>query len=203
MPEKPDTELADRMMALRAVNLIGEINRESMTDISNRLLRLQARSSEPIRLVINSTGGVIDAAMTLHDIIFYAMSAPVHALVIGRCNSAATFILLSCKVRTSLPHARFVIHSGTFGASIKINDVSFAKMPRLLAEMAKSSEEVVSFYAEKLGKTSDEVKALMQRGDETYNNEMTTKEALELGLITDIVHEKVGIFPSPQNKPNS
>ena len=183
------------MMQFRTVGLVGSINHELEEDVMDRLLELQLRSNDPINLIINSPGGAGDLAMRLHDIISFVLTAPVHALVVGRCNSAATFVLLGCKVRRGMPHAEFVIHSGTFsGFSLKVNEVSLANAPRLFTEIKRSAQAMVDFYAEKLEIPKKRVRALIARGDEQFDSSMNANEAFEIGLITEIVKANIGIF---------
>lgn len=198
-----DTRFLNSMMRFRTVHLVGDINDRMVGDVIDRLLDLQLQASDPIRLVINSRGGSRDSAMSLHDVICYALSAPVHAIVIGHCCSAATFVLLACKVRLAMPHARFVVHSGTFsGISIKTNEMSLTKASRVFDEIKKGANEVLTFYAAKLDKSREEVQKLIDRGDEQYDNQMTADEAKAIGLITNIITENLGIFPPQENSSN-
>ncbi len=185
-------------MKFRTVDLVGSIDSKKIDELSDRLLILQMQSNDPIKLVINSPGGAKHAAMVLHDIIYYTLRAPVHAIVIGQCSSAATFVLLACPVRLAMPSAEFVVHSGTFaGISITANDLHLSKAPRILDEMRKEAKSALDFYVEKLKMPEAEVQQLISRGDEQFNNSMNAVEALNIGLITGIVKENVGIFPDP------
>jgi len=200
MTDKTQTGFVDRLMDLRTVNLVGSVNRELIGDITSRLLSLQCRSVEPIKLVINSRGGDRYPALALYDVIRYCLTAPVHAIVIGECFSAATFVVLACEKRQAMPHARFVIHSGTLGTTIRNDELTVAKMPKLIDEVQKGSTEIVRFYADNLKISDDEVKKLIARGDDEFDNEMSAEEALGIGLITEIVKSNVGIFPAPETK---
>ncbi len=204
MAQPGSNTFADRMMAFRTVSIIGEINQSMIADVSARLLHLQMDSSNPINLAINSGGGNGAAAMGLYDMISHIVTAPVHAIVIGRCSSAATFVLLGCKRRLALPHARFVIHSGTAsGIDLKINELSLAKATRLFDELKKNAKEIVDFYAQNLAITTEEVKRIIDRGDEEFDNEMSAQEAKSIGLITEIVTKNIGLFPLPEEKPST
>lgn len=189
-------DIDDDLMRYRTVSIIGDIEDRVIGNAMGRLLRLQLQSSDPITLVINSPGGSRFPALELHDVIRYGLSAPVRAIVVGQCHSAATFILLACEKRLAMPHARFIIHSGRYGASIRNDELSLSKIDRLTSEIQKGAADVIRFYAERMGRTTMQVKELIARGDEQFDNEMTASEALEVGLITEIVKEKLGIFPT-------
>jgi|SRR3989338_5600 len=190
-------DMEDRLLQRRIVAL-GHIDEKEASRVGLNLLRLQLASSDPAYLVISSTGGSLDAAMSLCDTIQYAFEMPVHALVDGHCASAATFILLACKERLAMPHCRFLIHSGMVsGISLRTDDVTERKVERLLQETKKTTEMVIDFYADKLKKSRSEIKELIARGDEQFDNYLSAAEALEIGLITSIVNSKLGLFPPP------
>lgn len=190
--------IANRLMRYRVVELLGEINLKTVDRVIGRLMDLQLASSDPIRLVISSTGGSVGPAMLLHDTISYVLAAPVHGIVLGACHSAATFVLLACDERYAMPHARFLMHSGTFhGISLTANEMSVAKAERLFEEIKKQEREVLDFYSKKLHKSDAAIRAYIERGDSEFDNLMNPQEALECGLITKIIDENLGIFPPP------
>lgn len=186
------------MLKFRTVGITGEITERVVENLIRRMVELQLRSPvEPIKLVIDSGGGSSVPALWLHDFISQVLTAPVHATVIGVCASAATFVLLACPVRRSLPHARFVIHSGTRRASITIDNTSETAAEQLLADIRQHKATVTRFYSRKLKKTPAEIEQLVARGDQHFNEDMTAEEAFQLGLITEIVMGNAGIFPLP------
>lgn len=195
--DRRDDRLTDRMLQYRTVALGGKITDESSAQLLDQLLQLQLDSTnEPIHLFINSGGGRNSSALFLHDVIAHVLSAPVHGLVTGQCSSAATFVLLACPVRRCTPHARFVIHSGTMGdISIQMNNTSLMKIERLAQEVRKDTEWAIQFYMNKLRLPRKKVQELIARGDEDFDNELTAEEAREIGLITEIISTKAGVFP--------
>jgi ATP-dependent Clp protease protease subunit len=190
------------LLKLRTVFLAGEMTFKSMDSLGSKIVQLQIESnSKPINLVINSGGGSADAGLAMHDHIQHVLTVPVHALVTGECGSAATFVLLACTVRRALPNAQFLIHSGSMrDISLPISEISHTHIPRILDEIKRYDEQVTNFYMEKLGKSKDEIKELLSRGDARFNKMLFAKEALEIGLITEIVSGKAGIFPEPHNE---
>jgi len=190
--------MEDRLLQRRIVAL-GHIDEKETGRVELNLLRLQLTSSDPAYLVIASTGGSLDVAMNLCDAIQYAFEMPVHALVNGHCASAATFVLLACKNRLAMPHSRFLIHSGMVsGISLRTDEVTQQKVEQLLQETKKTTEMVIDYYADKLKKSREEIKNLIARGDAQFDNYLSAAEALEVGLITSIVSEKLGLFPPPE-----
>ncbi len=123
------------------------------------------------------------------------LKAPIHALVVGMCGSAATFILLHCDRREGTPYSRYVIHSGTkHNLSIPINGNAVRHLEQLLSETKSVEEMITTMYMKKLNKTRDEVDQLISRGDQSYDAVMSPAEAISAGLITAVFDVKLDIF---------
>lgn len=181
----------------RTISLMGRIDSDSCEQLVEQLLTCQKVShTEPIKLIIGSPGGSSDAALMVCDVMAHLITAPIEALVIGQCSSAATFILLQCHVRRATPHARFVIHSSTIsGLRFTMDQMTDKKLSDLLQETRTHSALVANLYGKKLGLEQDKVTELIARGDQAFNNALSAEEALAIGLITEIVQGKAGIFP--------
>ena len=87
----------------RTIVLGGEINRNSIDYVGQRMIALQMQSSDWINLIIDSNGGSLEAALQLGDLITIILTAPVRGIALGNCGSAATFIMLHCQERISTP----------------------------------------------------------------------------------------------------
>jgi ATP-dependent Clp protease protease subunit len=89
------------------------------TDSCNLLIAFDSLGHDPIKIIINSPGGILDSAFMLYDTIRMVQS-PVYTL--GRCcASAAVMILAAGKKRYLMPHSRVMIHlpSGTMSGDAK------------------------------------------------------------------------------------
>lgn len=185
------------LLSRRTVVLEGEINEESIALVQNQFLQLQMESNDRINLIIDSGGGEAYQALALCDIMKNVLKAPIRAIVTKICGSSATFVLLHCAERLSMPHARFMIHSGqTGGIEIPLNQSTAKNLEQLLCESKTIEEQVVRMYMDRLQKSRKQIQKLIARGDQPFDNLMTAKEALKVGLITHIVDEKLDIFGS-------
>jgi ATP-dependent Clp protease protease subunit len=182
----------------RRVIALSEIDEREAQRVLLNLIRLQLESSDPAYLVIDSPGGMLYPAMGLHDAIEHAFTMEVHAIVHGECKSAATFVLLACKQRLAMPHSQFLIHSGMMSnITLKTDALTAEKLNQLLAEIERDTRMVTALYEKKLGKSPDEIKRLIARGDQQFNGSFTAQEALEIGLVTEIISGKLPFFPLP------
>jgi ATP-dependent protease ClpP protease subunit len=199
MADKNVPTIHDQLMSNRTVILEGKITRQQCNTVLNRLLALQFDSpTEAVKLVINSGGGDSDAALDLCDFIDHVLTVPIHAIVIGECSSSATLILLSCTTKSATRHSRFVIHSGTLGGvEFTTDNMTNKKLADLTREATNYVQMVKEYYARKLGVGDNIVEKLLARGDQTFDNALSAEEALQVGLITDIIEGKLDIFPKP------
>lgn len=205
--ENHSNPIIDGLMERRTVVLEGEITTASTAQAAQKILLLQMKSSDRINLVIDSGGGNTDAALRLCDIMSTVITAPIRGIAIGKCGSAATFVMLHCTERLSAPHATFLIHSGTIGKiSLQINDTTAQNLEHLLQDVRRTHEMVTQLYMKKLTPASwalkkpnevkcrDYVKKLIDRGDQQFDDWLLAEEAIEVGLIQKIVSEKFDIF---------
>ncbi len=199
--------LLEGMMNRRTVILNGEITQENVAQVGQQLLVLQMRSPDRVNLIIDSGGGSITAALRLCDLITTVMTAPVRGIALGSCASAATFVMLYCQERISTPYSQFLIHSGTRSKiSIPINQTSSEKLELLLKDVKATEEMVLRLYMNKLTpkvwarkRPTDKeqrtfVQRLINRGDQPFDEWLTAEEAVEIGLIERIIHERLDIF---------
>src|SRR5262245_41178224 len=96
----------------RSVLLYGPIEPKLTKEVTQQLLLLDAMSAEkPIKVYVNSPGGVADDGFALYDL-FRFVRAPVHTIVTGMAASAATIALLGASKgrRWIMPHARVMLH---------------------------------------------------------------------------------------------
>ena len=190
-------DLSTQMLDRRVVSLFGEINDKMVDELLRNLLLLQLASSDPVYLVIDSGGGELYSALRLYDALEHMFTMEVSAVVLGECKSAATFVLLACKNRLATPHSRFMIHSGLVsGIKIKTDDLTAVKIQHLLAEINEETTALTELYRKKLAKEPEEIKALIARGDQDFNNGFFAQEALQIGLITAVVTGKLPFFPN-------
>lgn len=90
----------------RIITLTGPITNE--TDSVMLLLAMDSISNDPIRVLITSGGGDLDAALLLYDVM-RLVKAPIYTF--GRyCASAAVMLLAVGTRRFLSPHAKVMLH---------------------------------------------------------------------------------------------
>jgi ATP-dependent protease ClpP protease subunit len=159
-------------MADKHVYIFGEIGEvttvKSVAEQTNG-----ATKSDTIVLHIHSPGGSVDEGFAIYDHLL-SLGCEIETRIEGICASIATIPALAGKVRSVSPNSKLLVHNpwketqGDANAHIKS------------AEMLLEVEgRIAAFYAEKLGKTTEEMLALMAKDEP-----MDAAAALELGFAT-------------------
>ena len=169
----------------RTLLLVGKITREKAIAIREGLLSLNSQSNEEIKLIIDSPGGEVVAALLLYDILLL-LTAPVTAIVNGECSSSGVVILQGAKKRVATKGSFFYLHPIA---------ISFEKEPIIIdgkaekkfKEKLRGSKERQKFVYEILMKKTERSLVEIKRKEEKI---MFAEEAKEFGLIDEVIEEE-------------
>lgn len=172
--------LDSEFLLTRTLTLYGEIDDNTANILSRKLLYLQRINSEPIKLIINSTGGEVYAGLTIYDLI-KGSSCRIEGYVTGVASSIAAIILSGCEkgYRFILPHGRVMLHE----PQINKIGISTASVKSYSDSLMNIEEILNNLIAENTDKTIDEIKEVMN--SDIY---MSASEAIEFGLCDKIVN---------------
>ncbi len=178
--------LIDKILETRTILLCGEINKDCAERVIRQMLVLEQKGSEPIKIMIDSPGGDVDAGFAIFDMARF-IQCPVWMIGMGLVASAGALILLSApkERRVGLPNSHYLIHqplSGLRGVATEIEIHA--------RELEKTKERINKIIAEQTGQNIDKV---MKDTDRDYW--MSGEEALSYGLIARIVktRDELGI----------
>jgi ATP-dependent Clp protease protease subunit len=167
----------EKFMKTRQILLSGEVNKELAEKIVRQLLVLEADSSEPVRVFIDSPGGDVDAGFAIFDMIRF-VNMPVYLIGMGLVASAAALILLAVpkERRIALPNSRYLIHQPLSGMKGVATDIEIHA-----EEIEKLRTKLNELIAGETGKPVDVVMA-----DTDRDYWMNAEEACEYGLVSKI-----------------
>ncbi|MGL4987114.1 MAG: ATP-dependent Clp protease proteolytic subunit [Treponemataceae bacterium] len=122
--ETVSDSLGEKFLKTRQIILSGEVDKALAEKVIKQLLILEADSSDPIYVFIDSPGGDADAGFAIFDMIRF-INAPVYTIGMGLVASAGALILLASpkQRRLSLPNSHYLIHqplSGIKGVATEI-----------------------------------------------------------------------------------
>ena len=162
-----------------------EVDDQIANLIIAELLYLDAEDpGKDIWLYINSPGGLSYAGMAIYDVMQHTESE-VATVCCGMGMSAAAMILAGGAPgkRYALPSAKIMIHQGSAGAKGAPRDMEIH-----LREVLATTRRMVEILAHHTGKPVDQIETDIDR-----DYFMTAGEALEYGLIDEILDPRRGV----------
>ncbi len=180
--EKSQDGLMEKVLATRTILLSGQVDKELAEKVIKQLLILESISDEPIKIMIDSPGGDVDAGFAIFDMVRF-IKPEVTMIGMGLVASAGALILLAVpeKRRLGLPNSHYLIHQplsgGIRGVATEIEihakeiERTRTKINKLIADQTKKNLKVVE-------------------KDTDRDFWMNADEAKAYGLISKIVTER-------------
>jgi len=172
-------DIYSRLLKDRIIMLSGEVNDQVASTIVAQLLFLEAQDPDKdIYFYINSPGGVITSGLAMFDTMNY-IKPDIVTICIGQAASMGAFLLSSGAKgkRYALPNARIMIHQPSGGAQGQSTDIQIQA-----EEIQRLKDTLNEIMAENCGKKAKELEKDTER-----DNFMSSKEAVEYGLIDQIL----------------
>lgn len=171
-------DLYSRLLKDRIIFLSGEINDSLANIVVSELLYLDSLNHEDICLYINSPGGSVTSGFAIYDTMNFIKS-DVRTIVVGMAASMGAFLLSSGArgKRCALKNAEVMIHQVLGGAQGQATDIKIAA-----EHILKIKKKLNSILASNTGQPINKVIRDCER-----DNYMSSEEALEYGLIDEII----------------
>lgn len=183
--ERKEKELDETLAKKRILLLVGEITHEKAIAARERLLFLNSQSNKEIKLIIDSRGGDVVAALRLYDALLLS-SAPVTVIVNGECSSSGVAILQAAKKRLATEHSFFYLHPLSIifkKEEIAIDEKTEERFRNKLRGVRERQKFIYDILIKKTGRSLKEIKAMEEKV--TF-----AKKAKELGLIDEVIEEE-------------
>jgi len=177
-------DVFSRLMMDRIIFLGCPINDDVANIIQAQLLFLESNDPKAdIMLYINSPGGVVYSGLGIYDTM-QTIQPDVATICTGMAASMASILLAAGAKgkRSALPHSRVMIHQPMGGAEGQASDIEITAR-----EIIKLKDELYDILSDHTGKS---VKQIAKDADRDHW--MTAKEALEYGMVDNIVRKKNG-----------
>jgi ATP-dependent protease ClpP protease subunit len=187
MPKQTQTEALRRFYKEQGSVFLPDIEHGVDEQVISDLADTATHKPDHINLVINSNGGLTSKGFAIAQFIEFELTIPVHAYVSGVCYSAATYPLLCCKKRTANELSSFIIHRQTTSITIDYGEKFDSELEDWKKESEKLHQKQIWFYAKKLNISPKKTEDLLSFGSKSIDNRITAKEALKIGMPTDIV----------------
>ncbi len=174
-------DIYSRLLKDRIIMLSGEINDAVASSIVAQLLFLEAQDPDKdIYFYINSPGGVITSGFSIYDTMNY-IKPDINTICIGQAASMGAFLLSSGTKgkRFALPNARIMIHQPLGGAQGQATDIAIQA-----EEILRMKKQLNKIMSQNCGKTEKQIEKDTER-----DNFMSSKEAVQYGLIDEVIQK--------------
>lgn len=173
--------LMNYFISNRKILIRGEVNEALALETILTLYKLtKENNKEPIYLFIDSIGGDVQAGLTIIDAMKY-IEAPVYTFCYSLAASMAAVILAAGDRRFAFEHATVMIHQPLTAMQGYQKQTDLTEQAKKIEAKRKKIETMLSEYTK--GKTPFKK---MHKACE-YDHYLTSQEALEMGLIDEIV----------------
>ena len=172
-------DIYSRLLKERIIFLGDEVNDTTASLVVAQMLFLESEDpKKDIQLYINSPGVSVTAGMAIYDTMNY-VKCDVSTICIGMAASMGAFLLSSGAKgkRYCLPNAEVMIHQPSGGAKGQATEI------QIVAEnILKTKKKLNEILAANTGQTVEKVTE-----DTDRDNFMSAEEALEYGLVDEII----------------
>ncbi len=173
-----DKLMEKQLLETRTILLFGEISQKSAREFCEKLIMLSSVNDEPIKVIINSQGGHVEAGDTIHDMIRF-VKPKVKILGTGWVASAGALIYVAVPTdqRFSLPNTRFMLHqpSGGVGGQATVISIEAQEILKMRDRLNKTFSDQTGQPVERIEKDTDR------------NFWMSADEAKAYGLVGKVV----------------
>lgn len=183
--EQPVVDGSSKSSGQRNIYLFGRLENEIALPVVKRLLKFDRVSIEPINLFINSAGGNgynADAIIA----VMHSMEAEVNTICLGHALSGACEILAAgTGTRSAYEFATLMFHQTLWEADGDITNLEI---------QAAQGQRFREAQIELLHRCTRQEKARIRK-DIERDHYLSAKEALDYGIIDEIIYHKNSVVP--------
>jgi len=187
--ESGQLDVVSRLLKDRILLLGTDVNDEMANVLVAQLLYLANEDPDKdITLYINSPGGSVSAGLAIYDTIQF-IPCDVQTVCFGMAASMGAFLLGAGAKgkRKSLPNARIMIHQPLGGAQGQAADIEI-QAKEILFTKASLNQFIADYCDQPIEKIAE---------DTDRDFFMTPYEALDYGLIDEVIQTKTSHIPLP------
>ena len=171
-------DIYSRLLQDRIILIFGEINDLTSASVIAQMLYLESVSkTDPIYIYINSPGGSVTSGLAIYDVINY-IKCEVVTIGMGLCASLGAFLLATGDKRYALSNTKVMIHQPLGKSEGQASDMMI--VAEEIIKTKKRLNEILAF------KTKQYILKIERDCERDYY--MTSTEALEYGIIDEVLH---------------
>ena len=185
-------DIYSRLLEDRIIFIGTEIDDHVANVVVAQLLFLKMEApKKPVNIYINSPGGIISAGLAIYDTIQF-LGTEVNTYCIGQAASMGALLLAAGTKghRYALPNSRIMIHQPLAGMQGSAEDIAIHAR-----EFKRIKERMNQILIKHTGHALEKIEQ-----DTDRDRFMTAQEALEYGLIDDVIEHVEGTIRSNGNQ---
>jgi ATP-dependent Clp protease protease subunit len=171
----------EKFLKTRTILICGEIDKDMSEKVIRQLLLLESMGDDPIRVMIDSPGGDVDAGYAIFDMLRF-VKPEVTTIGMGLVASAASLIALASpkERRLGLPNSHYLIHQPLSGMRGVASEIEIHAR-----ELEKCKQRINELISAETGVPLEQVTK-----DTDRDFWMTADEAKKYGLISKIIENR-------------
>ncbi|MBI5374113.1 MAG: ATP-dependent Clp endopeptidase proteolytic subunit ClpP [Candidatus Schekmanbacteria bacterium] len=175
-------DIYSRLLKDRIIFIGTGINDQLANIVIAQFLFLESEDpTKEIHLYLNCPGGVVTSGLAIYDTMQY-IKCPVSTICMGQAASMAAVLLAAGEKgkRFALPNARIMIHQPLGGSQGQATDIEIQTK-----EILRIRDTINNILVKHTGQSPEKI-----QNDTDRDFFMGGKEALEYGIIDDIIHKR-------------
>ncbi|MDD5098876.1 MAG: ATP-dependent Clp protease proteolytic subunit [Candidatus Colwellbacteria bacterium] len=172
-------DIYSRLLKDRIIFLSGAVDDHAANTIIAQILFLAGEDQKkPIKLYINSPGGVVTAGMAIYDTMQF-VKPPIETVCIGMAASIAAFLLAAGEKgkRIALPNSEILIHQVMGGAEGQASDIEIATK-----QIVKTKAKINQLLSKMTGQSLSKIEK-----DSDRDYWLSADEAKDYGIIDEVI----------------
>ena len=160
--------------------LNGEINSTTATDFIHQLIAMNMDETNqlPIKLIITSTGGSVEAGLAIYDAI-KSSKLPIYTICIEKAYSMAAILLSAGNKRYIFPHSKVMIHQPIVNSNIS-GDIQ--DLHSLTDNLSDVYSTITQILCETTKKSKEEIEQAI-----SYDHYFSAEEAIQFHLVDEYI----------------
>ncbi|MEX1028338.1 MAG: ATP-dependent Clp protease proteolytic subunit [Candidatus Paceibacterota bacterium] len=180
------TELESDLRS-NGIFLVTDITHKTIEEIGKWILKCRPERSR-FTLLIMSPGGTPSAVLRFASHLrLLKKDVVITGVAADECGSAALALLQCCHTRVAVEYTTFFIHHVQANNKINSYNPDRQLMEEQISSAQRREEELIKLQCTRTGLTREKWVALADRGEIDCDTPIHTPEALELGLIDEII----------------
>lgn len=172
--------LESKLLLGRTIFIEGEITQEMACEFVKQMILLSRENEKrPIKILINSPGGEINAGLLMYDII-QASSVPIQTYCLGRAYSMAAILFMSGNNgRYMLENSELMLHEPLVETRIGGSSSSIRSISDTLQ---KTQQFLIGIIAKHTGQPDEKIAETI-----SFDHYFSSKESIDFGLCDGLV----------------